>query len=151
MQKSGRYEDLQTIFPRKLDTCPFPIGWGTAPDIYGDIEDPPVATAHQFGLCVGGRLEMQPPDGSGISRVRVVVLHEPGRDSMRFQDMGVPDLAKPAPAVCKAPRFQNQNVGKNGFFNDHKSLAHSFGQVLANLISAADVCCGANLQPWPGL
>src|SRR5262245_22443632 len=75
------------------------VGRGAAAHVDGDIQNSTVQDRDQFGLGVSWELEMQTPQRTCRSRIRLVVLHEPVGNAEVMQALLVEGFAEPSPGV----------------------------------------------------
>ena len=115
-----RNQQLLAILETQLRAEPSPEGGASGPDVHGDVKEPPLAAAHQLGLCMRQGLKMQASHGTHGGGQVMVVLHEIKLNPVLGQKALVPAFGKETPSVTKAERGQNLQSRKPRFFNLHR-------------------------------
>lgn len=76
MRETGGHEQLRAIVRAQHPRHMAAVAWRTGANVHRHIENGAAHHTHEFGLRKRRCLKMQPTDGPGIIRARMVVLHE---------------------------------------------------------------------------
>lgn len=102
MQEPRRDEQLFAVVKAELFTHPMPKGWAATPNVDGHIKQPTTPAAHQFCLCMRGRLEMQSPHRADSVGQGMIVLDKIDLNPVLGQARLIPCLAEKPTFITKA-------------------------------------------------
>jgi hypothetical protein len=108
--EAARNEDLLAVRGGERRGAPASEARGAPPQIDRDVEQGSPDRPYEFRLGRRRRLEMQPPDRSALHGMRLVILHEIGRDPKIAEDIGPVGLDEVAARVHPALRHDEQHA-----------------------------------------
>lgn len=119
VQEAFGDQQLFAVLETQLDPDPAAEGRAALADIDGHVEQPPAPAAHQLGLPVRGRLEMQAAHRGRLARQGMIVLHEIVVEAVVRHHPPVPAFAEKAARVTEAARDKHHQPINSRLFDTH--------------------------------